>query len=209
MKELTTRQKEIAAYISSFISENGYSPTVRDVGGHFQFSPKAAHDHLCALERKGVIKRHEGGLSRTMEVISEQYAPFQEMVNVPVLGSIAAGKPIMSEENIEDTVPIPASMLKRSPEPYYALKVRGESMIGAGIFDGDLAIIRHATSARNGDIVVASVGETESTAITLKRFYRDSHVVELRAENPEIGPIRTTDCQIHGTLFLLIRNYGG
>ncbi|AEC02792.1 transcriptional repressor LexA [Parasphaerochaeta coccoides] len=209
MKELTARQKEIASYISSFITENGYSPSVRDVASHFHFSPKAAHDHLCALERKGVIRRNEAGLSRTMEVISEQYAPFQEMINVPVLGNIAAGKPIMSEENMEDTVPIPASMLKRTPDPYYALKVRGESMVGAGIFDGDLAIIRHATTARNGDIVVASVGEMESNAITLKRFYRDAHMIELRAENPEIGPIRTTDCQIHGTLFLLIRNYGG
>ncbi len=208
MKELTERQKEIASYITSFIVSNGYSPTVRDIGSHFNFSPKAAHDHICALERKGVLRKNEAGLSRTLEIISEQYAPFQEMVNIPVLGSIAAGKPIMSEENIEYTLPLPASMLKKSPEPYYALKVRGESMIGAGIYDGDMAIIRHATSARNGDIVVASVGENEESAITLKRFYKDSQTIELRAENPEIGPIRTTDCQIHGTLFLLIRNYG-
>lgn len=205
MKELTERQKEIASFIRSFILENGYAPTVRDIAENFQISAKAAHDHVKALERKQVIKTAEG-LSRSMEVISQDFAPNKEMIEVPLLGSIAAGRPIMSEENWEGSIPFPASMLKNHNDTYYALHVRGESMIGAGIYDGDLAIIRHCSTANTGEIVVASVGE--ESAITLKRYYPHSNAIELRAENPEIGPIFTSDCQIHGKLYMIIRDYG-
>ncbi|MFA6688233.1 MAG: transcriptional repressor LexA [Sphaerochaetaceae bacterium] len=204
MKELTERQREIATFISEYLEENSYAPSVRDIAEHFQISAKAAHDHVKALERKQVIRTAEG-LSRSMEVISQDFAPNREMVEVPLLGDIAAGSPIMSEENWNGSIMFPAAMLKNTKDMYYALRVRGESMIGVGIYDGDLAIIRHCASADPGDIVVASVGE--NSAITLKRFFLKNNMVELRAENPEIGPIFTNDCQVHGKLYMIVRNY--
>ncbi len=205
MKELTDRQREIANFIRSFMVENGYAPSVRDVAAGFGISAKAAHDHIRALERKQVIKTSEG-LSRSLEVISSEYAVNPEVIEVPLLGDIAAGKPLLSEENWNGSLQLPSSMFKNHKDMFYALKVHGESMIGIGIYDGDIAIIRHCESAPTGAIVVAKVGD-EIQGLTLKRYFPGPNMVELRAENPNYGPIRTKDCEIHGTLQMIIRDY--
>ncbi|MDT4761865.1 transcriptional repressor LexA [Sphaerochaeta sp. PS] len=205
MRELTERQKDVALFISQFIRTNTYAPSVREVAEHFNFSVKAAHDHIKALETKNVIKTTDG-ISRSIEVIGEEYFPREEMIAIPVLGTIAAGLPLMSEENTEYLLNIPSSMLKSTRNTYFALKIRGESMIEAGIFDGDVAILRKCDVANTGDIVAASVGE-EEPGITLKLYYPSNGNIELRPANSSLGSIITRSCKIHGKLHLLIRNY--
>jgi repressor LexA len=205
MRELTERQKEVASYISIFIRKNNYAPSVRDIAEHFQFSVKAAHDHLKALEAKSVIKTTEG-ISRSIEVIGEDYSPRAEMLEIPVIGTIAAGLPLMSEQNTEYLLNIPITMLPNPHFSYFALKVRGESMIEAGIFDGDIAILKKCETANSGDIVAASVGEEEQ-GITLKGYYPSNGNIELRPANSSMGPIITRSCRVFGKLSLLIRNF--
>jgi repressor LexA len=205
MREITDRQKAIATFISSYIKENNYAPSVRDIADHFHFSVKAAHDHLKALEAKQVIKT-TGGISRSIEVIGEEFFPREELIQVPVLGSIAAGAPLMSEENTDFMLNIPATMLRTTKNTYFALKIRGESMIEDGIYDGDIAIIRKCDVAERGDIVAASIGD-DQPGITLKGYYPGKGSVELRPANASMGPIITRSCKIHGKLHLLIRNY--
>lgn len=205
MRELTQRQIDVASFISEYIKKNTFSPSVRDIADHFNFSVKAAHDHVKALEAKQVI-RTTGGISRSIEIIGEEFYPREEMVQVPVLGSIAAGRPLMSEENTDYMLQLPSTMLRTTRNTYFALKIRGESMIEEGIFDGDIAILRKCETANSGDIVAASVGEEEQ-GITLKLYYPKQTVVELRPANSSMGPIITRSCKIHGKLHLLIRNY--
>lgn len=204
MKNLTERQAEVAGFIQNFIETNGYSPSVREIAANFSISVKAAHDHIKALERKEVI-RSTGSLSRTLEVISDEFSPSKDVVTIPLLGHIAAGTPVLAEENWETELSFPATMITGSGL-HYALRVRGDSMEGAGILDGDIALVRHCIAADNGDIVVARVGEDAS--VTLKRYFRHAHAIELRPENPSYGPIFTKDCQIHGKLLMIIRDYG-
>jgi repressor LexA len=205
MRELTERQKEVASYISIFIRKNNYAPSVRDIAEHFHFSVKAAHDHLRALEAKNVIRTTEG-ISRSIEVIGEDYSPRAEMIDIPVIGTIAAGLPLMSEQNTDYLLNIPITMLPNPHSSYFALKVRGESMIEAGIFDGDIAILKKCESANSGDIVAASVGEEEQ-GITLKGYYPSNGNIELRPANSSMGPIITRSCRVFGKLSLLIRNF--
>jgi repressor LexA len=129
------------------------------------------------------------------------------MIEVPVIGTIAAGSPLMSEENTEYQLSIPSSMFKNPHNTYFALKIRGESMIEDGIFDGDIAVLKQCETAENGDIVAASVGDDEQRGITLKEFYRTNGNIELRPANSAMGPIITRSCRVHGKLSLLIRNY--
>ncbi|ADY12605.1 transcriptional repressor LexA [Sphaerochaeta globosa] len=205
MRELTERQKDVATFISTFIKQNNYAPSVRDIADHFKFSVKAAHDHLKALEAKQVIKT-TGGISRSIEVIGQEFFPREEMIQVPLIGSIAAGKPLMSEENTEYVLSLPATMLRNTRNTYFALKVRGESMIDEGIFDGDIAIIKKCEVAETGEIIAATVGEDEP-GITLKGYYPSNGYIELRPANASMGPIITRSCKIHGKLHLLIRTY--
>ncbi|NCC64845.1 MAG: repressor LexA [Spirochaetia bacterium] len=205
MRELTQRQKDIAFFISKFIRENNYAPSVRDIAQHFQFSVKAAHDHLKALEAKQVIKT-TGGVSRSIEIIGEDFFPREELIQVPVIGSIAAGRPLMSEENTEYCLNLPTTMLKNTRNTYFALKIKGDSMIEEGIFDGDIAVIRKCEVAQSGDIVAATVSD-EEPGITLKEYRPQKGYVELRPANATMGPIITRSCKIHGKLQLLIRNY--
>ena len=205
MRELTERQKDVATFISTFIKQNNYAPSVRDIADHFKFSVKAAHDHLKALEAKQVIKT-TGGISRSIEVIGQEFFPREEMIQVPLIGSIAAGKPLMSEENTEYVLSLPATMLRNTRNTYFALKVRGESMIDEGIFDGDIAIIKKCEVAETGEIIAATVGEDEP-GITLKGYYPSNGYIELRPANASMGPIITRSCKIHGKLHSLIRTY--
>ncbi len=205
MRELTQRQIDVASFISDYIKKNAFSPSVRDIADHFNFSVKAAHDHVKALETKQVIRTTEG-ISRSIEIIGEEFYPREEMVQIPVLGSIAAGLPLMSEENTDYMLALPSTILKTTRNTYFALKIRGESMIEEGIFDGDIAILKKCETANSGDIVAASVGEDDQ-GITLKLYYPKQTLVELRPANSSMGPIITRSCRIHGTLHLLIRNY--
>jgi repressor LexA len=195
MKDLTERQREILTFISGFIAKYKYPPTIREVADHFSMSVKGAYDHVTALHKKGKIK-HGNKRSRTMSLTNQEAETGEgEFVKIPILGTVAAGRPILSEENYEGAMPVHSSLLKKKAN-YFVLRVRGDSMIQAGIMDGDLAIIEKKESAQNGDIIVAVVDE----AVTLKRFFRESARIRLQAENPAYLPIYSQDVRIIGKL---------
>jgi len=203
MKELTARQREVLEFIKEYIEGHSYSPSVRDIAGRFGITVKAAHDHLKALERKGAT-HSASGISRSTGVVGFSTTSSIETISVPVLGSTAAGAPILSEENKEYDLNLPSKMLSSNGE-FFALHVEGDSMVDAGIMDGDLAVIRSGSQARNGEIVVARVGEQQG--VTLKRYYLTDHAIELRPENSKYGSIFSRDVIILGRLQLIIRDY--
>lgn len=202
MKELTARQKEVLSFIAEYIGAHSYPPTIRDVAEYFSISVKGAHDHVTALKRKGVLKQTDKR-SRTMEVVKtgddREPAGF---VEIPILGTVAAGQPILSEENWDGSIKVDQSLLKKN-KSYFAVKVRGDSMTGAGIMDGDTAVIEKQNIVKNGDIAVAVVDD----AVTLKRFYRESSRIRLEPENPEYSPIYTRNVRILGRLAQIVRLY--
>jgi repressor LexA len=201
-RELTERQKEILSFIEQFINKNKYPPTIREISQNYGISVRGAYDHLKALKKKGAIQT-DSYRSRSIGIIErEQKTEDELLVEVPVLGTVAAGVPILSDENYEGTVTLPGAFLQ-SKGSYFALKVRGDSMIDAGIMDGDMAIIRHQQTANTGQIVVAMVDE----AVTLKRFYQERNRVKLEAENPNYPPIFTRNIRILGILAHLLRTY--
>lgn len=201
MTDLTARQKEVLEYIETFIRENPYPPTIREIASHFEMSVKGAYDHLKALERKGRI-RAGGGRSRKIEIIGRKVGEGRSpTIEVPVLGAVAAGRPIFAEENFESSLHVPASMVGASR--CFALRVKGDSMINAGILDGDIAVIEQRPVAENGEIVVAAIEES----VTLKRFYKEKGRVKLSPENPAYSPIFTQDVRILGKLRGIVRTY--
>jgi repressor LexA len=203
MRPLTRRQEEVLSFIAGFIKHNKYPPTIREISDNFSISVKGAYDHVKALEKKGVI-RCDTNRSRAIEILDGDLddgdaPPTTQMI--PVLGNVAAGAPLLAEENFEGTVAVPAEYVAAAN--HFALNVHGDSMTGAGIMNGDLAIIRQQPTAENGDIVVAMVDD----AVTLKRFFRESSRVQLKAENPEYPPIYTREVRILGKLVHLMRSY--
>lgn len=202
MKELTKRQHAVVNYIQSYIQDHGYPPTIREIGKNFGISVKAAFDHVRALKKKGIIRISESR-SRAIEIIHETFIPKPEGVSIPLLGNITAGQPLFAEENLDRMLTVPTDMLKKGKD-YYALRVQGDSMIHAGIFDGDIAVIRHDQQADNGDIIAARVHEE---SVTLKRFFRENNRIRLQAENPEFPPLYTQEVQILGILQMIIRDY--
>ncbi len=202
MKELTERQREVLSFITSYVSKHSYPPTIREIADHFSISVKGAYDHLSALKKKNRL-RYGDKRSRTLEVIkSDEDANGDDFLSVPILGNVAAGRPILAEENWDGTVPVPRSMIHKDGS-FFALRVRGDSMERAGIMDGDLAIIEKKELAKDGDIVVAVVEE----AVTLKRFFKESSRIRLQAENPAYSPIYCRDVRILGKLACLMRRY--
>ena len=201
MKELTKRQQETLDYISSFIDKHNYPPTIREMATSFNISVKGAYDHIKALEKKGRIKC-DGNRSRTIEVIDRKNPSSPETIEVPVIGKVAAGKPLFAEENYEGTVNMPSSRLGSGR--FFALNVSGDSMQDVGILDGDLAIFTQKNTAENGDIVVAMINDE---AYTLKRFYREKNRIKLKAENPVYPPIYTQDVRVLGKLKCIVRDY--
>lgn len=202
MKELTERQELVLKFITDVIKERGYPPTVREIGDKFEITAKGAYDHLKAIEKKGYLKTTPNQ-SRAIELTRhsvEDGIPVRAM-SIPLLGRVAAGIPIFAEENIEDYIPIPDDLARKGV--LYALRVVGESMIGAGINDGDIAIIQKKETARNGEIVVAMV-ENEAT---LKTYFKETDYVRLEPSNKAFKPIKTKKAQILGKLIGLFRFY--
>jgi repressor LexA len=202
MKDLTERQKEVLSFIAGYIRAHSYPPTIREIADNFSISVKGAHDHVTALKRKGSLKQTDKR-SRTMELVKrgDEEGP-ESLVQIPLLGTVAAGLPILSEENWDGTITLHRSMLKKSKK-YFALKIRGDSMSGAGIMDGDTAVIEKQTTVRNGEIAVALVDE----AVTLKRFYKESTRIRLQPENSAYKPIYCQNVRVLGRLARIIRFY--
>jgi repressor LexA len=198
MKNLTKRQSEVLDFIRDFIDSHKYPPTIREIALNFKISVKGAYDHVKALEKKDVISC-DTNRSRAIEIHSEETE--NEMVSIPILGHVAAGVPLLASENFEGHISLPSNMLKNGD--FFALNVLGDSMINAGILDGDTAIIRQIPTAENGEIVVAMIDD----AVTLKRFYKEKNRVKLQAENEAYPPIYTQNIKILGKLVKILRNY--
>ena len=194
--ELTKRQKEVLDFLSGYISRAGYPPTLREIAGHLRIRGiSAVKKHLDALEKKGFLARGTGARAILM-------ADLPQSVSVPILGQVAAGRPILAEENILGTLALDRSMV--GPGQTFLLRVKGESMIGAGILDGDYLLVRAGTFADDGEIVVALVDHEA----TVKRFYHRRDKIELRPENPLYQPIilaEKEDVRILGKVMGLIR----
>ncbi len=197
----SSKQKEIYDYIKSQIHLKGYPPSVREICSAVGLSSTSTvHGHLARLEKKGLIRR-DPTKPRAIEVL-EETSMRKELVDIPIIGTVTAGKPILAIENIEDSFPIPISYIK-SNNQHFMLKVKGESMIDAGIYNGDLAIIEQVSTAENGEIVVALIGNEA----TIKRFYKEEGHIRLQPENKTMSPIIVDDCQILGRLVGLFRDY--
>lgn len=182
MHKLTARQQQVLEFIQRNIKQNGAPPTRADMCMHFGFkSPTAAEDHLKALHRKGAIELISG-VSRGIRVLSGDWAQTAG-TGLPLIGQVAAGAPILAEENIEDYFKLDSE--KFQPKADYLLRVRGESMRDAGILEGDLLAVHHTREALNGQIVVARLGDE----VTVKRFEKTAHRVRLLAENPDFEAI--------------------
>ncbi|MFW5710458.1 MAG: transcriptional repressor LexA [bacterium] len=201
MRALTRRQQEVLAFIEAFIDNHGYPPTMREIARHFEISVKAIFDHVKALEKKQKI-RCDFNRSRAIELVKPPAEVKEEITEIPLLGSVAAGKPLFADENLERMLKFPASSLKTGN--YFALNVKGDSMQGIGILDGDTAVFIQRSTANNGDIVVARVNEE---AVTLKRFFHEKNRIKLKAENPIYPPIYSQNVTILGKLEFIIRNY--
>lgn len=208
---MTKRQKAVYDCIESFIQEHGYGPTVREVCESLGLSsPSTVHVHLKALEDKGFINR-DPLKSRSITLANSSSVPemdfpsnaigqgFENVVSLPLVGDVAAGVPILAEENITDTISLPVDIVGDSAS--FLLSVHGDSMIEAGINDGDYIVVREQSTANNGDIVVALIDD----GATVKRFYRERDHIRLQPENSSMDPILVAECSIVGKVVALFR----
>jgi len=211
---LTARQQEIWNYLVSYVDDHGYPPTVREIGEHVGLaSPSTVHAHLANLERAGLLKR-DPTKPRALELIGRekpQAAPApaplpaarDDLQRLPLLGEIAAGGLLLAEQNVEDYVSVPEEVAKGD----FLLRVKGESMIEAGILPGDIVVVRRQQSAENGDVVVALGGEDESAEeATVKTFYREDGRIRLQPENSAMEPIYANHVQILGRVTGVFRS---
>jgi repressor LexA len=204
---LTDRQQQIWNYLVEYVDRHGYPPTVREIGEEVGLaSPSTVHAHLANLERAGLLRR-DPTKPRALELLgrerreSQAPAPAVEAVPLPLVGEIAAGSPLLADENVEEYVSLP-----RSTKGDFLLRVKGDSMIEAGILDGDLVIVQRAQDARNGEIVVALAGDDESAdEATVKTFYREKGRVRLQPENSSLEPIYAKHVQILGRVVGVFR----
>lgn len=200
MKKLTERQEEVLSFIKRFINTNKYPPTMREIASSFQITANGAYDHVKALEKKGRI-HCDVNRSRAIGIINDGEEK-EEIIDIPLLGNVAAGIPLLTEENFDGYIKIAASNL--STGTHFALIVKGDSMQDIGIMDGDTAIMIQKQTAENGDIIVAMVNDE---AVTLKRFFKEKNRIRLKAENPVYPPIYSQNVRILGKLQYLIRSY--
>ena len=197
---ITDKQKEILEFMKQEILNKGYPPTVRDICEAVKLkSTSSVHSHLETLEKNGYIRR-DPTKPRAIEIIDDNFnLTRREVANVPMVGRVAAGEPILAVENIESYFPIPTEFMPNSEA--FMLKVKGESMINAGIFDGDNVLVEKCNTARNGDMVVALVDDSA----TVKTFYKEADHIRLQPENDTMDPIIVDNCEILGKVFGVFR----
>ncbi|MBE5891629.1 MAG: transcriptional repressor LexA [Lachnospiraceae bacterium] len=198
--KISEKQKEILEYMKTEILNKGYPPTVRDICEAVNLkSTSSVFSHLEKLEINGYIKR-DPAKPRAIEIIDENFnLTRREVVNVPLVGQVAAGQPILAIQNIDSYFPIPAEYMPN--QQTFMLKVKGESMINVGIFDGDQILVKQQDSANNGDIIVALVDDSA----TVKTFYKENGHIRLQPENDNMDPIIVPDCKILGKVFGVFR----
>jgi repressor LexA len=198
---ITKKQREILDYIKEQIVDRGFPPSVREICNAVNLkSTSSVHTHLSVLEKNGYIHR-DPAKPRCIEIADDSFNSFRKNnLNVPILGQVTAGLPILAVENIEGYFPVPSDMLPSDAEPFM-LRVRGESMINAGIYDKDLILVKRQTTAENGDKVVAMVGDM----VTVKTFYKEKDHFRLQPENDIFSPIIVDVCQILGKVIGLFR----
>jgi len=199
--DLSLRQTKILEFIKQEIRKKGYPPAVREIGEAVGLlSSSTVHGHLQTLEDKGYIRR-DPTKPRAIEILdsSSDILNAKKVVHIPVVGRVTAGQPILAVENIEGTFPLPADLVRQ--DNVFMLKVQGESMIGAGILDGDFIIVRQQNEARNGEIVVALIGDEA----TVKRFFKERTLIRLQPENSSMEPIYSQDVSILGKVVGVFR----
>ena len=207
---LTGRQQEIWQFLTEYVGSHGYPPTVREIGEQVGLaSPSTVHAHLANLERAGYLRR-DPTKPRALELLRDRpaadgAAERTEVHKLPLLGSIAAGAPLLAEQNVDDYLAVPEPLSRGGEE--FLLRIRGDSMIDAGILDGDIVVVRRAQDARNGEIVAALVGDDESAnEATVKRFFREGSRVRLQPENAALEPIYAPHVQILGKVVGVFRS---
>lgn len=198
--KITDKQREILEYIKSEILNKGYPPTVRDICEAVKLkSTSSVHSHLETLEKNGYIRR-DPTKPRAIEIVDDNFnLTRREVVNVPMVGRVAAGQPILAVENIDSYFPIPSEFMPNKES--FMLRVQGESMINAGILDGDNILVEKCESARNGEMVVVLVDDSA----TVKTFYKEGDHIRLQPENDSMDPIIVPDCKILGKVFGVFR----
>ena len=197
---ISDKQREILEYMKQEILNKGYPPTVRELcdAVHLK-STSSIHSHLETLEKNGYIRR-DPSKPRAIEIVDDNFnLTRREVVNVPIVGSIAAGQPLLAIQNIDNYFPIPAEYMPN--QSTFMLKVKGESMINAGIFDGDVILVKQQSTAKNGEMVAALVDDSA----TVKTFYKEDGHIRLQPENDNMEPIIVPDCQILGVVFGVFR----
>ena len=198
--KITAKQQEILEYIKDCIKKKGYPPAVREIceAVHLR-STSSVHAHLETLEKNGYIRK-DPTKPRTIEIVDDTFnLTRREIANVPMVGRVAAGEPILAEQNIVDYFPMPADMLPNTET--FMLKVRGDSMINAGIYDGDNVLVAGQSTVRNGEIAVCMVDD----GATVKRFYKENGHYRLQPENDFMDPIITDQCEVLGKVIGLVR----
>lgn len=198
--KISKKQQEILEYIKSQILERGFPPAVRDIceAVHLK-STSSVHSHLETLEKNGYIRR-DPTKPRAIEILDDSFNfTRREMVNVPIVGRVAAGEPLLAEQNIEEYFPIPMDFMPNKQT--FMLKVKGESMINAGILDGDYVLVEERKTAHNGEMIVALVDD----GATVKRFYKEEGIIRLQPENDTMEPIIVPDCTILGKVIGVFR----
>ncbi|MDY2791003.1 MAG: transcriptional repressor LexA [Lachnospiraceae bacterium] len=198
--KITDKQKEILEYMKEQILQKGYPPAVREICKAVGLkSTSSVHAHLETLEKNGYIRK-DPTKPRAIEILDDQFnLSRREMVNVPIVGTVTAGQPILAVESIEDYFPMMPQFVGNKQT--YMLHVKGDSMINVGIFDGDLIVVQKQDTARNGEIVVALVDDS----VTVKRFFKEADHIRLQPENDSLDPIIVKDCQIVGKVIGLYR----
>jgi repressor LexA len=203
---LTGRQQEIWDFLVDYVDGHGYPPTVREIGEAVGLaSPSTVHAHLANLERAGLLRR-DPTKPRALELVGREHreaasGPPAELPKLPLVGQIAAGGPLLAEQNIEEHVAVPETL-----DGDFVLRTKGDSMVNAGILDGDLLVVRRTQDARNGDIVVALAGDDETTdEATVKRFFREGRRVRLQPENDAMEPIYANHVEVLGKVVGVFR----
>jgi repressor LexA len=205
---LTGRQREIFDFVSAYVDEHGYPPTVREIGEAVGLaSPSTVHAHLANLERAGVLRR-DPTKPRALELVGRERGGSgvkeSELRSLPLVGEIAAGGPLLAEHNVEEYLEVPELLAAGGAD--FLVRAKGDSMIQAGILDGDYVVVRRQQDARNGDIVVALAGEDETAdEATVKRFFREDGRVRLQPENDDLEPIYARHVQILGKVIGVFR----